>query len=342
MQCVHARGEAGARIPAEQVVRIKNQHPILRYDGYSVLTAMSRIVDTIEGVDQARLSTQQRGIDPSACMTFDPQTFIPLMNDIPRLRAQLEAINAGPANAGKIWINPFGGDIKPFSHAPKDMAWESGWEQLVSFVLAAFGTPKGVAGMSDDDSFATLWARLKQYYIISLCPLLRKISGKHTKHVLRKFFGPKLYMKLTPERIDDRELLEKQLTLDCQIGLRTKNEMRKIRELPPIEGPEGDEWAKTGAGQQQPGQEQMGAEPVIQKGPRGAGRVEEKPEEIEQARPRNLGGLGALGPRKIKMQEDRMAAVLDRAKRNGHARPIEEYNDGAADYLKHLQRTKRS
>lgn len=334
---------AGARIPGEQIIRIKNQHPFLRYDGYAVLTAMSRQVDTIEGIDLARWAVQQSGVDPTIAIEWDPELVNPQTTDLARLRQQMEAVYAGPKNAGKIMFSPFGGKVTKLSTSPSEMAWTEGFDQLLSFILAAFGTPKSVAGMSDDTSYATLFASLKQYYILSLCPLLRKISGKITKHVLREFFGDLLYLTLTPERIDDRDLLEKQLSLDLQAGIRRKNEWRKLRDLPPIPGPEGEEWVTAG-GKGGEGEQGNPLAAMIGK-PNGKprekpGGMDNEPEELreeegrmDQDRPRNEAGRGALGPRKS-MSANRLADVLDRAKVNGTAHAINGYDDGAAKYLK--------
>lgn len=54
---------SGAVIPAEQVVVVKNHHPLIRWEGYAVLTAISQSVDTINAVDQSRFATMMQGCE---------------------------------------------------------------------------------------------------------------------------------------------------------------------------------------------------------------------------------------------------------------------------------------
>lgn len=332
---------AGARIPAEQIIRINAiQHPLLRYAGYSVLTAMSRQVDTVEAIDLARWNVQQKGVDASIVITFDPQLLNPNQVDLDRLRKQIEAVASGPTNAGKILFAPTGGDVSRISNTPAEMAWVEGWSQLVDFGLAAFGTTKSVAGMQSDDSFGSLTARLKQYDILSLGPHLRKIARKMTKNLIRPYFGDLLYMLLKAERIDDKDLLEKQLATNIAAGNVMKvNEFRKLRGLPPVPGPDGEAMIGMGKGQQQPGgiigdKDAPGGVPNQGGGDRKPMDPERR--ELERQRPKVPGGEGTLGPRKafIPMGTERLATILEKAKTNGCAVPIGAYNDGATEYLR--------
>jgi phage portal protein BeeE len=292
---------AGAIVPADQVIRIKNHHPILRYDGYAVLSAISRQIDTVEAIDLARLNTQKQGVDPSIAMGFDPEVFNPDEVDLKRLREQIEAVNAGPENVGKIFFNPYGTTISKLSNTPLEMAWTEGWSQLVDFVLACYGVPKSVAGLQDAVNYATLFAALKQFYLLSLNPLLNKIAGKFNKHLVRPYFGPDLLLQLIAQKITDEDLLEKQLGNDLAGGIRKRNELRKLRDLTPLPGPEGEELVFAGKGK-----------PTGSDDP----TPEEKDPTVEQARPRNPQARGSLGPRKALLD------AFERHKTNGTIHPI--------------------
>ncbi len=294
---------AGAIIPADQVIRIKNHHPYLRYDGYAVLTALNLQIDTIEAIDRARWSTQMKGVDPTVAMGFDPEVFNPDETDLNRLRAQIEAVNAGPQNAGKILFNPYGTTITRLSNTPAEMAWQEGWAQLVDFVLASYDVPKSVAGLQDAATYATLFASLKQFYLLSLNPLLTKIAGRFNKHLVRPYFGPDLVLELRGQKITDEDLLEKQLANDAAVGARRLNEWRKVRELPPLPGPEGDERVFAAKGKAEGNPEEGRADP-------------RKDPDAERTRPRNDQGRGSVGPRKA------LLAALEHHKTNGTIRPI--------------------
>lgn len=325
---------AGAVIPAEQIIRIKHHHPLLRYDAYAVLTAMKLQIDTVEMIDQARFSTQQRGIDPSVVMNFDPAKFNPSEQDLARLRAQLMALYAGPSNVGKILFNPYGTETTILSNAPKDMAWQEGWAQLMEFVLAAVNVPKPVAGLLDTTSYAQLYASMKQFHMMSLDPLARKFRARLNRFLMRPSFGEDIYLNITPQKITDDEIEERKLQADMANGIRRLNEIRKLRDLPLIEGPEGEAFVgkhppaptggmppgmPPGGGAGGPGgaRRAIGApgQPGAPGGPPGRqpgepGRAEP---ETEAGRPVNQAGAGSLGPQQGRSQA-LVAALGDRGR----------------------------
>lgn len=304
---------AGARIPAEQIIRVRNAHPILRYDGYAVLTAMQRQVDTIDAIDTARWNTQQKGVDPTLALNFDPELYNPETTDLRRLRVQLEALYAGPQNAGRIMFNPLGSTITQVSHTPSEMAWTEGWQQLVDFTLAAYGVPKSVAGLQDSASYATLFAALRQFYLISLNPHLKKIADKFNKDLIRPYYGPELYMTLKGQKITDEDMLIKKYQAVLPYGAVRKNELRKFLELTPLEGPEGDDFAG-----ETPKPAANNAAPALM----GAPETRTQDPMVERTRPDNPEGQGALGPRK-RYVPDRLATLLDKAKSGGIAHDMD-------------------
>lgn len=313
---------AGAVIPAEQIIRIKHHHPLLRYDAYAVLTAMKLQIDTVEMIDRSRFSTQERGIDPSVVMNFDPAKFNPNEADLARLRTQLMSLYAGPQNVGKILFNPYGTETTILSTAPKDMAWQEGWSQLMEFVLAAVNVPKPVAGLLDTTSYAQLYASMKQFYMMSLDPLARKFQARLNRFLIRPSFGDDIMLSITPRKITDDEIEERKLQADMANGIRRLNEIRKLRDLPLIPGPEGEAFvgkhpaAPAGPPGGMPGggggvgggpgapRRAVGGVPGQPGGPGGPGGQPRAPgepgraePETEAARPTNDAGAGSLGPR---------------------------------------------
>lgn len=302
-----------------------------------------------------------KGVDASVIVTMDPEVLNPGQFDLNRLRIQLEAVAAGPNNAGKILFIPGGTGIERMSNTPMEMGWTEGWSQLVEFVLAAYGVPKSIAGLQDDTSYASLYASLKQFNLLTLDPYCRLIRDCFTKQVLQRWFGHSLYMHLKPERIDDHELRERQLSLLTQIGGITINELRKEYRMPPVEEKWGEDraWVKN-APEQQQGQENPDAAQEGQPGPKGGenqnplaalmaqdqekrsngklgklrGQRDEKYQanrEVDNSRPQHEGLVGSLGRRKDYDQE-RLATILEKHKTNGTVLPNGQYDDGAEDY----------
>jgi phage portal protein BeeE len=302
---------AGARIPAEQVIRIQNPNPLIRYDGYAVLTAIRRQVDTIESIDLARWNTQQKGADPSIAVTFDPTVFNPNNQaDFNRVRTQLEALYQGPQNAGRLFPLPIGSTATKLSQTPAEMAWTEGWDQLLKFVTAAYGCPAPIAGLTDSTAYATLYASLKQFNLISLDPHLRRIASKLNSKYVQMYYGGGLYLKLTGQRVTDEDVEIRRYTLGLSAKSVKRNEMRRFLELAPLEGPDGDELVGV--------QKQTQTERAD-----GSGDQQQDPD-VERSRPDNPQGNDSLGPRKALLNG------FERHRTNGSITPL---NGDAAEYM---------
>lgn len=305
---------AGAVIPAEQIVRIKNHHPYLRYDGYAVLTAMSLHVDTLEAIDKARNSTQQQGCDQTLAIELSDDWQDPTADQITRLRQQLHALYAGPQNSGKLFIAPKGAKATTISTTPREMAWTEGWSQILDFVLAAFGTPKSVAGLQDTSSYATLYASLRAFTYLSLGPCLSQIGGGWTKHLIRPTYGRQFFLSVKPPEFRDESLIEQQLNTDLKYGGRLIKELRKLRGLDALDEKKYP-WVNDRAFQNAQADPEGGKEP----GPESAGGGMAEDPGVNNARPTNGAALGSMGKSAM---GDLLADRLERAKTNGHAFPI--------------------
>jgi hypothetical protein len=221
----------GAAIPAEWMIEFKYPHPILRYDGYSPLTALRLHLDEIESMDRSRWYSMKRNINPSAVLSFENEDgFVDLPEaEVERIRAEFENEHQGPENAGRLFVTS--GKLSPFGTSPRDMDYQSGWDQLTSFALGGFGVTKPAAGMVDDSSYASLYAALKQLYWLTLNPKVDRIARKLTR-VLAPHFGENLIVVIRCKRIDDEDITFKRLDKGLQGKCITKNELRKMIDLP--------------------------------------------------------------------------------------------------------------
>src|ERR1700724_3127381 len=127
----------GAPIPAQWMLRFQYPHPLLRYDGYSPLTAMRLHMDELEGMDRSRWYKMQRTINPEAVLNFaesENQTPLP-WEEIERIRAEMENEQSGPENAGRLYVATPGASLEPWGTSPKDMDYQAGGDQLTAFIL---------------------------------------------------------------------------------------------------------------------------------------------------------------------------------------------------------------
>lgn len=317
----------GAPIPAEWMMKFKYPHPLLRYEGYSPLTALRLPLDTISAIDRSRGYKMRRGINPDAVLSFeDSETQQDLPDsEIDRLVAMYENDHQGPENHGRLLIPPKGGKFEEWGTAPKDMDWQAGWEQLTSFALSAMGITKPAAGMVEDSAYATLFASLKQLYWLTLDPKVSRIARKLTRF-LAPFFGDNLIIEIRCKRIDDHEIKFGRVDRAMQAKCVTKNEVRQELDWPATK----EEWGEEIAGQEEQQQQGMpGQEQGSNNNPNGGGGVasffdgaqdEDKETEQQQPDPGTL-NEGSLGPRMGTVKSLRMD-IYKRAKGeflNGYA-----------------------
>lgn len=315
---------AGALISAEHMLRVKHPHPYIRGEGYSPLTAMRLHLDEVNAMDRSRWYSMFRGLNPSAVLNFDEvEGAEPLPEpEIERIRADFEANQHGPENHGKLFVAAPGSKLEPWGTRPIDMDYQSGWDQIVGFILGAFGITKPAAGMVEDSSYATLFATLKQLYWLTLEPKCNQIGAKLTRF-LGPYFGDRLIVEVRCRPINDHEVKGQKLDKLIQGKAITKNELRRELDMPQTEEPWGDEIAGYEAPPEQPampGVPDAGQSPVD---PDQIGMVpQEQTDEQEIANTAPTPGslsVGALGPRKSFYQNGRAKKVLTKLRGGWYA-----------------------
>lgn len=277
----------GAAIPAQWMMRVKYPHPLLRYEGYSPLTALRLHIDEIEAMDRSRWYSMKRSINPSAVLNFDEMEGAqPLPEEeIERIRAEFEASQMGPENTGQLYVATPGAKLEPWGARPVDMDYQSGWDQLVSFALGGFGITKPAAGMVDDSSYSTLYATLKQLYWLTLEPKVNRIAAKLTKF-LAPFFGDDLIIEIRCRRIDDHDIQFSKIEKMMSAKAITKNEVRRELGYPLTS----EEWGEEIAGTE-PQPEMPGGMPGMPGGMPGAMPGMDGPAAQEEGEPINHNGV---------------------------------------------------
>lgn len=234
----HGLSMSGAMLPGEEVKRFLEPHPMIDWDGWSPLTAGAHELDVLESIQESRKSAMDQGLN------LDVVAILPGMDqsELNRFTASTTEKAAGSRNHRKfIAFAPPAGTgpqdkplLETLGQSPKDMDYSTGYGQHVKFALALFGVPDAVAFLSEAGSYSqdysaqrAFQSRQKQFfndiaswYTKVLCWPWESFPGEYLIHI-----------KLPP--IEDVELLEKQLQTDK--GIRSVNERRAQRDLPPVE-----------------------------------------------------------------------------------------------------------
>lgn len=256
----------GVPIDGRDVFRFKNPHPLWRWDAYSPLTAGRHQLDILEAVDQARWTAMDSGVTPSMVVSVAGLT----EKQCDQVAEKIADRNAGRRNHRKAVVlsGDEGSDAKPDvsfpDTSPKDMDFASGWEQMAGFALSLFGVPKSVASLSGTGSYAELYAALKQFHTLTLGPLVSRLARWLTR-CLAHVWGRDFAIEIDPPRIDDLDMLERQISSDASNSAITVNEIRALRNRPLVEGgnvpPKIYEATLTNKMQAQQQQEQQAQQP---------------------------------------------------------------------------------
>ncbi len=239
----------GAPIPAQWMLRFQYPHPVLRYDGYSPLTALNLEMDEFKMIGRSRHYKMRRTVNPSVVLDTSNMEGAQMLpeEELERIRVEIENTFFGPENAGGLLAPPPGCDIHEWGLTPEEMDYPNSWAQMVDFLLAGFGITKPAAGMLDNSSYSTLFATLKQLYMLTLDPDFRDVAAELTHH-LGPFFGDDLMLEITGRRIDDHDISFKKAGSLLAAKGGTVNEYRKLLDLPVTK----EQWGGERLGQEQP------------------------------------------------------------------------------------------
>lgn len=292
----------GAPIPAEWVLKYQYPHPLLRYEGYSPLTGLRQQIDQLEQMDRSRWYSMFKSINPSAVLNFDKMDGLqPLSSEeIDRIHAEWANEFQGTQNHGSLIVGTPGATLEQWGQRPIDMDYPAGWEQVLSFILGGgFGITKPAAGMVEDSNYSTLYATIKQLYLITLQPECDDMASVMTRH-LAPYFGDDLIIEIRCKRIDDPEVVKTKIDTMIQGRLGTVNEARKMLELPIIQEEWGNERLGEQAEQEMPfGEEGQEGNPLMAKGTqKGEAPKPVEVKQTEKQRPKaGHVAKGSLGPR---------------------------------------------
>src|ERR1700684_1695165 len=140
----------------------------------------------------------------------------------------------GPENAGRAMFLSGKAEITQLGSSPREMDYQSGFDQAARAIMAGHGTPPIAAGAAGSGSYAASHAQLKQFTELTIQPILDFLAEEDTERLAPQF-GEGLTIEYEAAALDDPELLEKRLDRDIKAGnVLTAREYRALRGLPPF------------------------------------------------------------------------------------------------------------
>ena len=114
---------------------------------------------------------------------------------------------SGPANAGRAMFLSGKAQVTQLGTSPREMDYQSGFDQAGRAIMAGHGTPPIAAGAAGSGSYAAYYAELKQFTELTIQPILDFLAEEDTERLAPQF-GDGLTIEYEAAAIDDPDLLE--------------------------------------------------------------------------------------------------------------------------------------
>lgn len=226
-------------LPMEEVVVFREKSPISKIDGYSPLTAGAQWGDTIEMINRSRWHSYKNGTFPTVAIQFDGKYQDPSDEDLARIESKFMARYSGETRSNRPMFLPPGVSVNPLSLGLNQMLFGETALEIRDNILALFGVPAAVAGLTKDMTYGSVLAASAGFMQSTVNPLLRYFGQVITEKVAWKYDDQLRvwWEDLTPQ---DPELVEKQIQTDLMAGAITPNELRILRGREPYPDGRGD------------------------------------------------------------------------------------------------------
>ena len=222
-------------IPADQILTGKHKSPMGKEQAHSPTEAGSEWIDNSESIEAARWQTFQNGPLPSVSIELDPEQYAKPDPDVLRaVKDRFVARYGGTARAGEPMIAPPGMKVSPFSMKPSEMDFPNTIDQVRDQVLALYGVPKVIAGITTDVNRATIYGANLIFCESTINPLLSLLAGVMNEKLAPRF-GEGLRIWFDDARPADAEEEREETKLDWQMGAITPNERRSERGREPLD-----------------------------------------------------------------------------------------------------------
>jgi hypothetical protein len=213
-------------------------------DGQSPVSACAQFTDLSNSVNVARTAQLKNGVDGSITITLPDDVSFD-QDELDRYTERIAKKYGGPENVGRVMVLQNGSQVNPLSTTPKDMGYSEGFQDSKAAVLATHGTPEVATGFAPPGAYAAYTMSMMAWRHAVIQPICDMLAESDTEHLADQF-GEGITIEIESDEVDDVDQTEKRFTNDVQARIRTLNELRTLRGLPPYPGPEGDQlWPPT-------------------------------------------------------------------------------------------------
>ena len=221
-----------ALLPAEEVALLKDINPVSRHRGKSKLELGAKQIDLLNAIVDFQWSYFNEGC------ALDMVVSVPGADEATAkaIKRDLLEKHGGSRNARKLAVfgGGYGGEpgksISAVNLAPnaKDLDFPNGRTMSLQEVMAFFGTPKVLAGYTEDSNYATYIGQLRMFRDMWLKPAFEIASDFLSKHLAEPWAedDEELVIAIEPQIPKDEDAAAKELEFAVGQGLITVNEYR--------------------------------------------------------------------------------------------------------------------
>jgi len=231
----HPEGWAkGVRLEKEQIIFFKNHNPLNPYRGKGAVQASSMAIDTLDFLNNWNRNFFFNSAIPSIVFTTDKKL---KSEEIKRFMSDWQNKYGGVSNANKVAF--LGGGLKPeiISQSFKDMDFAVLKQSVKDDILASFGIPKTILGLTEDVNRATSSTAKQIFAENTIKPLMTSFVSYLNEYYLPLFEDKSdLFFDYEDPTPEDVELQLKIYENGLKNGWLTINEVRDEENREPIEG----------------------------------------------------------------------------------------------------------
>lgn len=211
----------------DEIIHLKYPATDSLYYGTGTLQAAAESVAAHTAMKRAERKSFEHGAFPGLAIQTEEKLS-------PTVRKRLEEAFAsgfsGAERAGRTLILEQGLKVRPFTFSPREMDFLESSKMTRDEILAVFGVPAAVAGISENVNRASAEAMLYTFAVNTILPKLRMIESQLTQDICRKFGGSiaASFTDPTPRmRSEERADIE----LRLKYGITSAEEERKTMGL---------------------------------------------------------------------------------------------------------------
>lgn len=208
--------------------------------GFSIISLAKN--DLGEALAQGRYASNfiRNQAAPSGIVTVDPGI---KPEGMKRLRAELDALYAGPRKAGKIFLADKGVDFKPIGVTPQDAEFLAQRRFSVETICRWFGVPPQMIGDNSKQTFANYEQAGLNFLQLAVLPWVVRFEQEVNRKLLSKsVVGRQVpFFKMNTAAVVRANLVAQYTAFaqGRQWGWLSVNDIRRLLDMEPI-GPEGD------------------------------------------------------------------------------------------------------